>query len=151
MIPDSLVDVLRKQINISVEIYGQDCVLYVPDNYEVVRDDDVYAEPQDYAFTMYDTQVMIQWSPSKNKLLKLGMYSETDAPVIAYFPTEIKDFSGFSHFKDIPRQSYIKISMQYVPRRYETDEFEVVDIVTSNFQDSIVRKMYLLVPRRIKE
>ena len=40
--------------------------------------------------------------------------------------------------------------MQYVPKNYDRDEFEIVDILVRGMYDAIVLNAYKLAPRRVK-
>lgn len=150
MIPKRLTDTLRQFNDISVGLYGIDCTLNVPRNWDTVVNADDYVEPTDYTFDTYQTQVWIEWTPQKHKLLKYGLFAEGASPILAYFSNKILDSSGFAHDVDIKLNSWFSIPIEYIPSNIDADSFEIVDVLIPSMHDSVVMYTYVIVPRRTK-
>ena len=141
MIPQETVSALRIFSNLAVDVYGIDCELYVPKNYDVHEIKDVFQEEERFDYEVYQTKVYIEWSPNQHRLRKLGIFMEEETPILAWFKNEMP----------VQIRSYIKIPLKYVPERIKTDEFEVVDIQMPHIHDIEVHKACRVVPRRRKE
>jgi hypothetical protein len=157
MIPRESIDVLREYVDISLTSYGIDCTLYIPTNtsYAVAEKLDVFATPSDYSFLSYSAKVFIQWTPNIWRLKKLGLFTEGQVPILAYFPNKVIALEGSEAGSevevDIVKTSYIKILPEYIPEDQKgVEEFEVVNVGTPNMQDAVITKLYSLVPRRVK-
>lgn len=141
MIPQATIDVLRSFNDISVEVYGIDCILRVPLNWNATEPKDVYATPEDYAFKEYSIKVFIEWKPDTRRLRRLGIFTENDLPIIAWFKND----------PGVTIRSYIKVPIQYIPKEYQdTDEFEIVDILIRGMHDAIAVNAFRLAPRRVR-
>lgn len=149
LIPQETIDILRHYVDVSVRNFGIDCELYIPQNLDTVDVHDVYTTPSDLQYVKYETQVFINWSPTQRHLRQLGIYTEDDLPILAYFANYFQNEDGSETFVDIPIGSYIKLNLQYVPAQYDTDEFEVVDILIPAMYNAEVIKLYRLAPRRV--
>jgi len=70
MIPRRSIDVLRNYVDVSLDNYGIDCTLYIPDaaSYNAAERLDVYATPDDYTYVPYTTKVFIEWGPYTYRL-----------------------------------------------------------------------------------
>jgi len=146
MIPQATVNVMRNFLDISVDLYGIDCVLYIPNNISTVVNYDIYAKPADYSYDTYNTQVWIQWTPNKHRLRRLGLFLEDETPILAWFKNVINGQNI-----DITISSWFKIDTQYVPDKYDTEEFEIVDIIIPGMHDAVITKFYKIAPRRVKK
>lgn len=149
IIPQETIDALRNFVDVSLDNYGIDCELYILTDSDLIDSHDAYSEIEEKTFTKYNTKVWIEWSPSMASLRKLGLFTEekttqTTLPIIARFKTQSDTFP------DIPIGSYIKVNIQFVPKQYNTDSFEIINIFAGPFQDIQVVKQYLLSPRRVK-
>lgn len=150
MIPQSVVDVFRNNVNISVDNFGIDCDLYLLTNATTLEDEDIYKDPDDMEFTHYTTKVWIEFNPNIYRLRKLGVHSEDELPIIARFKYEATSDAGATSTLNIIKGSYVKVAIQYIPSEYEGyDEFEVVDVFTGEMHDAILNRIYLLAPRRL--
>lgn len=146
MIPEETIAVLREFNDISVDIYGINCTLYVPktEALNLMEDQGVYgtiSEIDDVGYKAYNTLVFIEWSPDTRKLRKLGLYMERDVPIIGWF----------KNIPEISIESYIKVPLNYAPQKYGTDEFDIVDILIKHMHDADVLHAYRLAPRRNKK
>jgi len=151
MIPQQTVDVLRRQANISIDTFGIDCDLYVPNNIDIVQYKDVYSKPSDYTFDHYSTIVWVEWSPNNRRLREFGLFAENELPILARFQTEAYADNGTIKIADIIIKSYFKVAIQFVPTKYsKTDEFEIVDTLTSNKHDAVISQIFKCAPRRTK-
>lgn len=151
MIPQATVDVLRHQLNVSVDNYGIDCDLYIPNNLEDLEPKDIYVEPTDLTYDHYTTLIWIEWSPTTKRLRALGVFAEHELPILARFKTEAFADDHTIRQVDVLVGSYVKIPLQFVPDKYsKTDEFEIVDLLTGKMHDSVVAKVYKLAPKRTK-
>jgi hypothetical protein len=140
MVPQETINVLRDFNDVSVELYGIDVKLFVPNNLTANEPSDAYVVQSDIAYTSKDTKVFIEWSPEAKRLRKLGIYMENETPIIAWF----------KNIPDVKVGTYIKVPIQYVPGIIDTDEFDVVDIKLKGMYDAEVLKAYKLAPRRVK-
>lgn len=142
VIPQELVDALRHQSNFSVGHYGIDCLLNIPTNLDALDQADAYVgAPQHFTFTQRYSRVWIEWKPDVHRLRKLGLiYEEGDLPIIAWLPQS----------PDVLLCSYIKVPIQYVPRQYKTDEFEIVENLIRGMHDSLVIGAFRIAPRRVQ-
>jgi hypothetical protein len=142
MIPSATVDVLRNNNDISVDIYGIACTLYIPTNMDTVENLDAYEQPDSYEYTEYTDQlVVLLWSPNTKQLRKLGVFTEDDIPLLCWFKNS----------PEVINRSYIKIPLQYIPKEYDTDEFTVAETIIRGMHDKVALKCYKAVPRRTKE
>jgi len=140
--PDKLMDVLKSFQDFTVCNYGIDCDLYIPTNITALEGNDAYTSPDDYAFKKYARhKVWINWAETDiQRLRKLGLFTEKNAPIIAYF----------KNFPVVTLQSYIKVDTRYIPDDYDTDEFEVTDVLMRHTYNAEVVRSYKLAPRRAK-
>jgi len=150
MIPQETVDAIRAMQDISVDIFGIDCTLYIPTNKDSVDDNTIYTTSVAYVFESYTTKVSIEWVPNKYRLRKLGIFVEDDTPIIAWFSNRIKDADGFDADVDIKINSYFSIATQFIPREMDTEDFEVIDIMVPSMHDAAATKAYKIAPRRNK-
>jgi len=142
IIPQRLIDVVKTFNDFGVQIYGIDCTLYVPTNLTALEPNDIYTSPADVVFkTHYNVPVWIEWFVKDlHRLRKLGVFAENEAPIVA-------------RFKNVPEvtiNSYIKLKSQYIPGTFDTDEFEVVDVLMKNMYDNEIYRYFKLAPRRRK-
>jgi len=152
MLPQRSINALRKQNDISVDLYGIDCDLYIPNNLSDMDAYDVYDDHADYEYDHYITKVWVEWSPNMYRLRAMGLYSEGDLPVLARFGKQAIADNDTIVNVDILVKSYIIVDPQYVPDNFEGyDEFEIVDLVGGNMHDAVIAKQYKLAPRRIKQ
>ena len=152
MLPRETVDCLRTQVNVSLDLYGIDCDLYVPNNLATTETYDIYQEPGDYTYDHYTTKVFIQWNPNIYRLKAKGLYVDGELPIIVRLPYTATDDDGETVAVDILRHSYISIEPEYVPSNYEgLEEFELVDIIVDKFHDKVVVKSFKAVPRRYED
>jgi len=115
MIPQRVADALRQLTDLSVDLYGIDCTLFVNTNPETIENNDVYAKPSDYTFREYHTKVWVDWSPNKQRLRKLGLFIEDELPIIAWFSNKISDVNSNIADIDIIVGSYFQVDVQYIP------------------------------------
>ena len=146
MIPQRTVDTMRHYVDVSVDNYGIDCTLHVPTNQDTVVNYDAYWKPGDWTYTTYNTVVWIDWSPNKYRLRKLGLYVEDDIPILAWF----KNYINGVHV-DIEINSWFKIDPQYIPDKYDTEEFELVDVLVPGMHDAVITKYWKIAPRRLRK
>lgn len=151
IIPAETVTALRRQVDVIIDIYGIDCTLYVPTNADTTDTYDVYVKPADHTYTTYaDQKVHILWSPDQKALRKFGIFTEDNLPIIAFFKNTYKDIAGNDVNLDIIKGSYVSISFEAVPEQYDTEEFEVVDVIIRHMHDAVAVRAYKLAPRRVK-
>lgn len=142
LIPRRVIDVVRTFNNVGVALYGIECTLFVPTNLTDLEPDDIYAATADVQYKQYNcVKVWIEWFvPKLHRLRKLGVFAEAETPIIARFQNQ----------PEVITNSYIKIKSQYIPGRFDTDEFEIVDTLMLNMYDAEVYRYYKLAPRRKK-
>ena len=141
MIPQETINVLRQYTNLAVDTYGYDCTLYIPNNLNTIENYDVYVKPSDFAYKTYNTSVFIEWSPDVKRLRKIGVFTEDEIPMIAWF----------KNLPDVVRGSYFKINVQHIPgKTVEEDEFEIVDELIKGMGDMVALYGYKIAPKRTK-
>ena len=142
IIPNETVNSFRNFNDLAVDIYGIQCDLYVPLNVTSQEHTDAYQNPTDFVYKKYPQQkVWIKWSVKDiHQLKKFGIFAEGETPIIAFF----------KNFPEIPLQSYIKVEVNYIPGTFDTDEFQVVDILLKGTYGSEILRPYKLAPRRVK-
>jgi len=151
IIPAETVVALRKQVDVVIDVYGIDCTLYVPTNADTTDTYDVYVKPSDHTYTIYtDQKVHIVWSPDQKALRKLGIFTEEVIPIVAFFKNTYKDIAGNDLALDVTKGSYISVDFEAVPDQYDTEEFEVVDVIIRHMHDAVAVRAYKLAPRRVK-
>lgn len=141
-IPVETIDVFRSFNDLAIDQYGIDVSLYIPNNLNSVEANDAYLCPNEVTYTEYLCQrVWIEWfAKDMVKLRKLGLYTEDDAPILAWF----------KNCPDIILGSYIIVQPRYIPDRYDTDRFEVVDVILKNTYSGEVFRTFKMAPRRQK-
>lgn len=138
MIPQITVNVLRSHQDISVDLYGIDCDLYIKDNSDA-QELHIYDESPESTFKeKIITKVFIEWSPNKYKLRKLGLFVEQNVPIIAWL----------KHDENLVIGSYFVISQQYVPKQYDTEKFELVTPIVRGSHDAEAVTCWKVVPLR---
>ena len=142
-IPPSVLQVVRTFNDIGVDLYGIVCTLYVPTNLTAIEPKDAYRAPADHTYRRYDqVPVWIEWfAKDLHRLRKLGIHIEDGE-------TYIK--ARFKNNPEVIMHSYIKVDSKYIPDIYDTDEFELSDVIMNNFYDQEVFRWFKLVPRRNK-
>lgn len=159
MIPRSTIDVLRDYVDIIMGAVGIDCTLYIPTStsFNAAEKLEVFATPSDYSYSSYTAKVFITWSPSTYKLKKLGLFVEDQLPILVWFGNKATALSvsgvtaGTVVSIDTCLKSYFKIVPEFIPENYEgVEAFELVNVASKGFQDSIIRKIYSAVPRRVQ-
>lgn len=140
-LPKETLDTLRSYNDISVDIYGFDCDLFVPNNLNANENDDVYKVATDNNYTGVKTKVFVEWTPNIHKLRKMGIYAdEGSLPILGWF----------KELPEVKRGTFVRFREGLVPIHYGTADFEVVDIEIRAMYDSAVLQVYKLVPTRRK-
>jgi hypothetical protein len=157
MIPQEVVDVLRNQVDVSLDNYGISCTLYLPTNtsYDTAEKLDVFAEPEDLSFTSYSAKVFIEWQPTAYRLKKLGLFVEGNLPILAWFGNKATALDGSEAGQevdvDIVRLSYFTINPEFIPNNYiGVEQFEILNPIIKGMHDMVIMQGYSIAPRRIK-
>lgn len=151
MIPDKLVRVIKKMNDFAVDTYGIDCELYIPQNWSLAETEDAYRVHEDIEYKLYHTRVWVDWTPTKSRLQKYGLFLEDDIPIIAMFSNKLSDASGFDYETDILVNSYFTIPLQYVPNQFKSEALEIVDVlIPAGMHDQVSLKAYKIAPKRTK-
>jgi len=158
MIPRRSIDTFRVQMDVTVDLYGIPCTLYIPSTVSanVAERLDPYSTPDDYTQDDYTAQVFIEWKPGAKRLRKLGLHTEDEKPILSWFGRKATHLSGpFVGTKvdvDITLHSWISIQPEFVPGEYlGEEEFELVDVVVPEnmIHDAVIGKGFKLAPRRV--
>lgn len=150
IIPRETIDVLRNFVDVSLDAYGIDCDLYVPNNLDNLEVKDVYVTPADVIWDHYAALVFIEWNPNIHKLKALGIFVEDEIPLIVCLPNKCINDSGEEVIVDILKQSYIKVPLEYVPSNLQKyTEFELVDQIIHKIHDAVLVQRWKAVPRRV--
>lgn len=153
MIPRETIDALRHQVDISLDNFGIDCTLYIPDpdSYNAAEKLDVFATPNDYSYTEYSAKVFIEWNPSTYRLKKLGVFVEDSIPILAWFGNKAVNQADEKVDVDVILHSYFEISPEFIPENQQvTQQFEIVNNIVKGLHDAVIRKGYVIVPRRVQ-
>ena len=158
MIPRESIDAFRQQVDVSLDMYGIDCVLYIPTNVSYVASEhkDIFAVPADLSYISYDAKVFIEWGVSVYRLKQLGIFMEDMLPIVSWFPNfaiakEGSEF-GTSVAIDVIKRSYFTVNPEFIPGNYVGIEaFEVVNPVVKGIHDAILVQGWSIVPRRVKK
>ena len=142
MLPKGTIDVLQTFSDIGVHLYGVTCQLFVPSNLTALESNDAYTVTTDMEFDQYNEQtVWIEWySKHIPRLRKLGLFTEEQFPILA----------RFKNFPEVKLNSYIKLESQFIPEKYDTDEFEVVDVLLDGMYNMEIYRWFRIAPRRAK-
>ena len=141
MIPTETVDSVRRQVDISIDLFGIPCRLFLIQDMEKREALDVYSErPANFAPPV-ETTVFIDWAPSIWKLRKFGIYVEDQVPILAWF----KWRTGLS------RHSYFEIDVRYVPDNITTTRFELIVPVMKGLHDQEIVTGWQVAPYRRTE
>lgn len=157
MIPRETIDVLRDYVDISLSAIGMDCILYIPTNTSFVEAEkkDIYAVPEDYTYTSYSAKIFVEWSPNVWKLKRLGLFTEDQLPILCRFGSKAIALEGSEAGTEVPIdvcvKSYFRIEPEFIPDNYKgIEEFVVVNVAARSMQDSLIRRIYSAVPRRVE-
>jgi hypothetical protein len=151
MLPQNTVDALRISTDVSIDVYGMDCTLYVPNNLATVLQQDAYTKPSDYTYNTYYTKVWIEWPAGKRQLSKNGVFTEDEIPMKAHFSNAIKDPFGTLNDVTITIGSWFKLTAQYIAfNKNATSEFEIVDVLAEHMANKLVKRSFKVVARRVK-
>lgn len=151
MIPYSVADVLRHFVDVSIDLYGIECSLFIPQNMNDLEQMGIYTRVSDKVYKEYLAKVFIEWSPNVHRLRKLGIFAENEIPMIARFSRMAYDKVTLDKvLVEVIPESYIKVPLQYIPANIDTDEFELVDVIIEGMHDAEIVKYWKLVPRRVK-
>jgi len=142
LIPRDTVDVIRTFNDLAIDLYGTTCTLFVPTNTTVLEPDDIYTAPSSVVYKRYiQVPVWIEWFVKDlRRLRKLGIFSEEVLPMVAWF----------KNTPEVIIQSYIKVETRYIPNNFDTDEFEIVEVLMRNMYDSEIYRCFRMAPRRAK-
>ena len=151
MIPRRTIDALRIQNDVSVDVWGIPCTLFIPNDLNAQQSGDIYHKDSQYTYDEYTSVVWVEWNPNQHRLRKFGLFSEKLIPILARFKkTAVSVATGLAVDVDVIMGSYIVVSIEYVPGKYQdTSEFEVVDTLIGATHDAVVAKIYKLAPRRV--
>jgi hypothetical protein len=158
MIPQESIDAFRQQVDVTLSMYGIDCVLYLPTDvsYAASEKKDVFAIPADLTFISYAAQVFIEWGVSVYRLKQLGLFVEDMLPIVAWFPNHAiaREGSeiGTEVAIDVIKRSYFTVSPEFIPGNYVGSEaFEVVNPTVKGIHDAVLVQGWSIVPRRIRK
>ncbi len=158
MIPRESIDAFRQQLDVTVDLYGIECTLYIPTttSSNTAEKLDVYTVPADYATLSYTAQVFIEWNPDMKRLRKLGLFTEKSAPILAWFGRKATALEGSPAGEivtvDPLIHSWFSIAPEFVPGSVAgAEEFELIDIVVPPhlIHDAIIGKGFKIAPRRV--
>ena len=158
LIPRRTIDAIRHMMDVSLDIIGIACTLYIPTNVSLNTAEklDVWSHHTDLAYLSYSSMVYIDWKPKITRLRKLGLFKEGGTlPILARFGNKATPLTGSSAGTeievDIHKQSYFTMAPEFIPGDYVgVEEFEVVDIAIDAFHDATLMKVYSIAPRRVK-
>ena len=152
IIPQRLIDALRNNHDVLMDVTGVEIQLFVPTNLDALEDADIYTDPTDFDFDEFTVTAFIEWSPGTQRLRKLSLYTEKEVPVICWLPNRIQNEDGTWTILPTSIKSYIRVPTEFIPQDnlVDTDEFEIVDSLARNFHDAIVNRPWKIAPRRYR-
>ena len=149
MIPRRSIDALRKQVDVSLDLYGISCELFVPTNKVDVESLDVYVGPTDMEYEKYTGNIFIQWRPSAYRLKNLGLYVENELALLVKLPMQLTDKDSVLVDVDIVSGSYVRVPIEFVPSNFsKISSFELVDLAVGKMHDAAITRTWKAVPRR---
>lgn len=142
ILPKATLNVFRTFNDLGVKLFGITCTLFVPTNTTTLEPNDLYTAPTDVIYKQYDQiPTWIEWSVSNmHRLRKLGIFAEEETPILARFP----------NVPEVTLGSYITVETQYIPDSFDTDSFEIVDVLLNGTYTDEVFRWYKLAPMRKK-
>lgn len=151
MLPQESVDALRISTDVSIDVYGMSCSLYVPNNLTPVMQQDTYTKPSDYTFDRYVTKVWIEWPQGKRQLAKQGVFTEDEIPMKAHFSNVIRDPFGTLNDVTITIGSWFRLDAQYIAfNKHAQSEFEIIDVLAEHMANKLVKRSFKIAARRVK-
>ena len=157
LIPQRTIDAIRQIVNVALDVAGIDCTLHIPTttSYNAAEQLDVYNTPQDYTHLSYSTTVFIDWKPSTYRLKKLGLFTDGNLPILAWFPYKATALDGSSAGTEMAIDpnicSWFRISPEYVPDDHiGTEDFEIVNVGVTGLHDATLTRVYSVAPRRVE-
>jgi len=145
LLPLEAIAVYRKTFAEMIEVYGFEVELFIPKPEVIAQQEslDVYAEKPDIkGDEKFQPGIIIktfvEWKPDTKRLRRLGIYTEDNLPIVAWF----------KHSDGVVRNSYIKIPINYQKGEWGTDEFELVDCLIRNVLNAVVIQAWSIAPRR---
>ncbi len=150
MIPRRSIDALRWQVDVSLDNYGIDCDLYIPNNLTTVERKDVYSKPADHTYDHYTAKVFINWNPNPHLLKAKGLFVEGELPIFVSLPNYGVNDAGATVAIDVLKHSYITINIEYIPANYpKVDSFLLTEPLVKNMHDASIVQAWKAVPRRV--
>lgn len=140
MLPKNTVDCLRQFNDLSLNWYGIECTLFIPNNIEEKESLDMYASTNDLKFTRHDNQLIwFEWHAKDIvRLRRNNAFAEGDPPITARFKTKPEVTVG----------SYIILPTRYLDNQYNTLEFECVSIIMEHTNYAEIYRRFKMAPRR---
>lgn len=149
MIPRNLIDALRQHHDISIDICGFECDLYIPTNMVDVEPLDAYVETEDYEYIHYMGMVFIEWKPSVYRLKKLGIFVEGESPLIVKVKRTAIDDNGETVDVDVIVGSYIKPPIEYIPdNKVKLATFDLTEMIIPKAHDAAIITSWKATARR---
>lgn len=157
IIPRRVIDALRHNVNVALDIAGIDCTIYIPTTTSLNNNEgnDIFEQPSDLTYIPYSGMCFIVWNMNKYRLRKLGIYTEDEIPMVIWLPNKATALEGSEVGTevdvDIIQRSYIRVNPEFIPNNVmDITEFELVDLKIKGTHDSVLVKAYKGVPRRIE-
>jgi len=142
ILPEAVLSVFRSFNDLTIDLVGVSCTVYIPTNLTALETEDMYVAPTDITYREHiNQQLWIEWAPKDlYRLRKIGVFKEDELPIIGWFKL----------VPEVTIGSYIKVESKYIPSTFDTDEFQVADVIMKNFYDSEIYRCFKLSPRRAK-
>ena len=138
------INTIRGLVDMTIDHLGFDCDLYIPKPQVIPQREtlDVYMEKpalEDEKFEApIKTRTFIEWKPDTKRLRNLGIFTEENLPILAWF-------KGLTN---LTRNAWIRIELGKDATTFSTDEFELVDCVVKHMYNAVVVQAWLIAPRR---
>ena len=144
ILPKATLDVMKTFNDLGVNLFGINCVLYVPNNLTTLEPTDMYSTPDMVTYTEHRNQkVWFEWHNSKTiaKLRRNNAFVENEPAIVARFTIE----------PEVLTNSYVVLPVEYENNQYNTLEFECVNIILDNLYDVEIYRSFKMQPRRLKK
>lgn len=143
LLPLQTINTIRNNINVSIDVAGFDCELFILNNVRA-QERDIYGEtPKPQYNGPFTTRVWVEWRADQRRLRSLGITVEGKTPLIAWVKNN-------KEFPALTMGSYFKVPINYAPDAYKCENFELVDRVVKQMYNAVVVECWQIAPLRAK-
>jgi len=151
ILPLDVIRGYRATINMTIDIYGFDVKLYIPQNIPH-SDKSIYRENTLVYGDPINTKTFIEWKPTMKRLRGMGIFVDDaeNLPIIAWLKgNEILDTLQRNCLMAVPINHVSCENEDFVEVNEETD-FELVDCLIKNTYNATVVQCWKIAPSRAR-